>query len=190
MSTSLKTSGVLPTTSPYAEDPRTVAGIPATVTDWVLVQLRSTAGGTAVASRSALLRKDGRIVADDGIKTEIAVPAPPGGYYIVIKHRNHLPVMSASLVTLSPTSSMLYDFTTGQIQGYGTNAMKQAGSVSVMYGGNADGNGGVGASDLVNVRDAVGIMMYNVNDADMNGGVGASDLVLVRLNVGQVGQVP
>jgi hypothetical protein len=69
--------------------------------------------------------------------------------------------------------------------------MKQvAGPRFALIGGNTDGNAGIGASDLVNVRAAVGIAAYNVNDVDMNGGVGASDLVLTRVNVGQITQVP
>ena len=101
----------IPTTSPYTEDARTVSSIPSNVVDWILVQLRSTDSGSAVASKSAFLYKDGRVVNDDASSGVIELDAADGDYYIVIKHRNHLSVMSASKVSLNSSTSTLYDFT-------------------------------------------------------------------------------
>lgn len=101
----------IPTTSPYAEDARTVSAIPANVVDWVLVQLRTTFDGSAVTSKSAFLHKDGRIVNDDASTGVIEMDAASGDYYIVIKHRNHLAIMSANAVSLDNSTSTLYDFT-------------------------------------------------------------------------------
>ena len=117
-------AGKIPTTSPYSENIRTIDNIPADIVDWVLVELRTTPNGTAVASRSALLHKDGRIVADEGITNEIKLDAPDGDYYIVIKHRNHLSVMSASSVAINTSTATLYDFTTGSDKYYGTGGAK------------------------------------------------------------------
>ena len=114
----------IPLTSPYTEDARTVSEIPSNVVDWVLLQLRETANGSAVFSKSVFLHKDGRIVADDGTTGEIELTAPEGNYYIVIKHRNHLAVMSANTVLLSLTNSTLYDFTTGSNKFYGNGGAK------------------------------------------------------------------
>ncbi len=108
---SIALNGSIPTTSPYSEDARTIASIPANITDWVLVQLRSTADGAAVVSKSALLHKDGRIVADNGTTEYINLTVAAGNYFIVIKHRNHLAVESNTAHALSVGSSTLYDFT-------------------------------------------------------------------------------
>ncbi|MBN1781063.1 DUF5060 domain-containing protein [bacterium] len=94
MTADLNDNAVLPLTAPYSEDARTVTGIPAGITDWVLVQLRETGDGEAVTSRSSFLHQDGRVVADDGDSGLIWLDADPGYYYIVIRHRNHVPVMS------------------------------------------------------------------------------------------------
>ncbi len=99
MNTNLNSA--IPKTSPYSEDPRTIQNIPADIVDWVLVQIRTTENGPAVTSHSALLNKDGRIVADDGTTGTIRLTADPGQYYIVVKHRNHLPVMSKTKVQLN-----------------------------------------------------------------------------------------
>ena len=69
--------------------------------------------------------------------------------------------------------------------------MKNLGSnVYGMWSGDADANSGVGASDLVKTRTAIGSVVYNVSDIDMNGGVGASDLVVIRANIGRITQIP
>ncbi len=115
----------IPLTSPYQEDARTVTSIPADIVDWVLVQLRTTANGSTITSKSLLLNKDGRIVADDGTTGEIELSAAEGDYYILVKHRNHLAVMSAVPIHLSHETSTLYNFTIGSEQYYGTNGAKQ-----------------------------------------------------------------
>jgi hypothetical protein len=117
-------TGKIPTTSPYSENIRTVDAIPNDIVDWVLVELRTTPNGDAVASRSALLHKDGGIVADDGITNEIKLDAPDGDYFIVVKHRNHLAIMSANKISINSTSSTLYDFTTGSDKYYGNSGAK------------------------------------------------------------------
>jgi len=107
----------VPLTSPYSEDPVTVSSIPPDVVDWVLIELRTSTTGTATVSKSAFLRNDGRVLDIDGLdKVNFGVTA--GDYFIVVRHRNHLPIMSANLISL-PNSST-YDFTLGSGQYYGT----------------------------------------------------------------------
>ena len=161
MSVNLRTGNYLPLTSPYCEDLRSVASIPTDISDWVLVQLRSTADGAAVASKSAMLRRDGRIVADDGTTT-IAMNAIPGSYYIVIKHRNHLPVMTASMITLSSDTATLYDFTISENKCYGT-----SGVVEVETGIWAMWAGDINQDGMVTTRDYK--IWYEINSAGVTG---------------------
>jgi hypothetical protein len=198
MSTALRTAGYIPTSQPYNTAPwnytgsENVTSIPADVVDWVLVELRTgTAASTKVATRAAFVKNDGSVVDLNGTSTLGFSGRAAGHYYIVIRQRNHLAVMSAGAVALSASSS-LYDFTTGSGQYYGgVNAAKDLGSgVWGMIAGDVDGNGGIGASDLISVLAAVGSLAYDINDVDMNGGVGASDLILCLSNVGQISQIP
>ncbi|MCP5061061.1 MAG: CRTAC1 family protein [Ignavibacteriae bacterium] len=126
MTTTLNPADI-PLTSPYTEDARIVGSIPANVVDWILVELRtSTESSSTVISKSVFLHKDGRIVADDGTTGQIELDAPAGSYYIVIKHRNHLSVMSSEpLIPLNSSTTTLYDFTTGSGQFYGTDGATQ-----------------------------------------------------------------
>jgi hypothetical protein len=85
----------IPLTSPYSEDPRTAPSKPSNAVDWVLVQLRETSSGPIVESRSAFINKDGFLIDDNG-NQGIGIKSKPGDYYIIIKHRNHLGIMTAT----------------------------------------------------------------------------------------------
>ena len=192
MDTSLNSGGYLQTTSPYSENPRTVTTIPENVVDWVLVQLRSTADGAAVTSRSAFLHKDGRIVADDGTTGQITAFASSGDYYIVIKHRNHLAVMSANPISLSNSSSMLYNFTTGLDKYYGNDAKLLEMGVYGLYTGDANSNGQVQNDDKNDYwKVEVGTAGYKGSDFNLNGQVQNDDKNdFWKNNVGKGTQVP
>jgi hypothetical protein len=192
MTTSLNSFGYIQTESPYSEDLRT-ATVPSNVTDWVLVQLRSTANGTAVASRSAFLHKDGRIVADDGTTNRVDLTASAGNYYIVVKHRNHLAVMSSAAVTFSGSPSVTtYDFTTGSDKYYGTDGAKELEpGVWGMWAGDVNGDGILKYSDIDNDRLEILIRLgyiqtstttgYYNEDINMDGEVRYSDIDNDRL---------
>jgi len=92
-------NGDIPLASPYNEAPRTAAAVPPAAVDWVLVELRSgTAASTSLGYRSAFVNADGNIINDNG-SLGIGFPAIPDDYYLVVKHRNHLPVMSNGAIT-------------------------------------------------------------------------------------------
>ena len=194
MSVALNNAGLLPLSSPYAEDGRTISAMPADVVDWVLVELRSISGGSAVVSKSALLRKDGQVVADDGLTESISLNAAEGDYFIVIKHRNHLAVMSAAAESLTKTA-VLYDFTTAQIQAFGTDPMIEIESgIFGMAAGDANGDGVVDGADRdPQWRTQNGTVWSYAKGADFNldGGIDALDLNLFwRPNQGRTSQVP
>jgi hypothetical protein len=189
-------AGVLPLSQPYSSAPweyngnESVTHIPPGVIDWVLVDLRSASDPpTTVARRAAFVNTKGYIVDLDGSSLVVFGNALPGDYYATVHHRNHLSVMSSAPLTIGRFSRR-YDFTKSLSRTYGSSAVKQVGTRSLVATGDVDHNGGIGASDLVSIRGSVGIVGYNVNDLDLNGGVGASDLVIIRSNVGRVAGTP
>jgi len=97
---SLSTSGFISLTSPFTEDTVTVNSIPENITDWVLVQLRIDAEGPAVASKSAFLRNDGWILSSNGMTPFLTFHVNDGAYFISVRHRNHLSVMSKNPMEL------------------------------------------------------------------------------------------
>lgn len=146
----LREVGLIPTTSPYSDNlvadasVFTVTGSDAIV-DWVWVELRHKISNTVlVNSQSALLQRDGNIVAIDGM-SDLSFYQSPDNYYVVIKHRNHLGIMSKAPIALSSTSSSV-DFTKSSTQTYGTNAQTTFGmptGVVGMWSGDADGDGNI-----------------------------------------------
>jgi hypothetical protein len=191
MGTALSAS--IPLTSPYSEDARKVSAVPSGVTDWVLLQVRSTATGSVLASRSCFLKTNGKLVADDGTTEYAGIHINPGDYYLILKHRNHLKVMSAAAVTgltWGTTPSSTCDFSTGTDKYYGADAKLLETGVYGMYAGDANGSGTVDASDRSatwNGRNQCGCL-----DADCNlsGTVDASDRSITWNNRNKSTSVP
>jgi hypothetical protein len=186
MTTGLNTAGLIPVSSEnsyaaatYVYTAKIVPSIPnAHIIDWVLVELRTgTTGATKVAIQAAFMKNDGTVVDFDGTSALTFSGTPHGSYYIVVRHRNHLPVMSAGVVVLSGPS-VQYDFTTGQSQAYGTNAMfALTGGVFGMVAGDVNRDGSVkftgSGSDRGAILDVVGFVDSSIpvngyNDADIN----------------------
>jgi lysophospholipase L1-like esterase len=196
MRTTLRTAGSIPLTQPYNTAPWSYAGsenvtsIPADVVDWVLIELRTgTAASTKVATRAAFLKSNGSIVDLDGTSTVGFSSRAAGNYYVVIRHRNHLAVMSASTVSLS-SSSALYDFTTSQSPAYGTDPMKQVGTRYTMYAGDGNQSGIVTAADADAAYGVINTTGYNVDDVNLSGIVTAADANVVFGNINKATQVP
>jgi|GEM_PF-3150577 len=148
MTTTLRTGGFIPLTQPYHSAPwnyagaENVASIPANVVDWILIELRTgTSSSTKIATRAAFIRSDGSVVDIDGVSPVSFSGITLGTYYIVVRHRNHLAIMSANPATINGASS-LYDFTTSESQAFGTTPMATlSGGVFGMYAGDVNGNG-------------------------------------------------
>ncbi len=113
MTTNLSINELVPTTEPFSAagyahkggggESTTIAKIGANdIVDWMLVELRDANDPSIiVATRSALLRKDGQIVDTDGVSAVAFPKVSPGDYYISVRHRNHLGIMTSAPVNLN-----------------------------------------------------------------------------------------
>ena len=98
MNTSINSN--IPVNSPYSEAPASIGSIPSNIVDWVLVELRTDENeSSTIRKKSGLLKSDGTIVGLDGI-SPLVFNINTGNYYIVVKHRNHLGVMSSQKVNI------------------------------------------------------------------------------------------
>ena len=105
---------VLPLESPYADAPQRVMHIHRGIVDWALVELypEPPADQSPLWRRALFLRDDGWFADLDGWTTTVPLGAvPPGGYYLSVRHRNHLRVMSRVEITTGATQAALVDFT-------------------------------------------------------------------------------
>lgn len=117
----LRVRGLLPLSSPYPSlglpevTPTTattssvlaVTGRNAIV-DWVYLELRDQNNPLQVLdSRSALLQRDGDVVEVDGVSAVTFRAVQPSSYYVVVRHRNHLGVMTQNPVPLTSLQTVV-----------------------------------------------------------------------------------
>ena len=183
MRTNLAVANQIPLISPYAEAPRTAASVPGTISDWILLELRSSATGAAVYRQSYFLRGDGYVVEMDGTTDILLLGVPPGSYWIILRHRNHAAVMSASPQSLS-SSAILFDFTLDGGQYYGNGAIYNNGDYC-MPAGDINRDGYLTTKDYVawyNKQFSAPAAGYHSEDLNGDGLVDGSDFTLWQAN--------
>lgn len=215
MSDALRASGLLPLTEPYtaAGWPQVAGGGGETtsttvlagtgsnaIVDWVRVELRSAADpAVVVATRQGLVQRDGDVVAADG-SASLPFTVGPGSYHVVVRHRNHLGVMTATPVPLSAAATTV-DLRLPGTATFGTEARKTVGSLRVLWAGNVQRDDRLKYTGSGNDRDpvltAVGGSVptatttgYRREDVNMDGVVkyagSANDRDPVLVNIGGV----
>ena len=198
MNTSLNTSGYLPLSQPYNQPPWNYAGseqfslVPAGVVDWVLVELRDAPGpaqataATLVSGwpKAFLLKADGTITQTDGVTLpNLSGLDVQNSLYVVIRHRNHLAVMSSGGLTYAG-GGYSWDFTQSLTKAFARmdksaymNGHKLLGNgLFGMFGGDGDANGQIQTQDKNNIwNPQSGLSGYRMGDFDLNGQVQTQD---------------
>ena len=160
--------------------------------------------------KAAWLLSDGSVVdvdsdiatinSDSDTEGELTIPTGDEGLefdaatqnlYVLITHRNHLPIMSASDVTANTDSVYEYDFTTGTDQAVGgVSALKEAGGVLSMIVADTGRDGNVGGADISSdIRPNIGNATYHVGDVTLDANVGGSDVAQAQANIGAATQI-
>ncbi|MFC0181502.1 RHS repeat domain-containing protein [Pseudarcicella hirudinis] len=78
------------------------------IVDWIVVELRDLPD-RVVANKAFVLKRDGNVVNPEDGTYALKMKAPPGNYYVSIRHRNHLPVMTKFQIALSSGSATMVD---------------------------------------------------------------------------------
>ena len=150
MNDALRVNGLIPATEPFTAlgfdhagdgggetlDPALlqITG-PSAIVDWVLVELRDPIDPSLIlATRSALLQRNGQVVAPDG--GTIRFPLPEGNYHVALRHRNHFGCMGQAPIALSATPT-LFDPTDPATPVWGTEVLKTVNGERVAWMGNA-----------------------------------------------------
>jgi hypothetical protein len=132
MNTTLHGKSLVPLAQPYNQPPwnyMTYEGVPAIpgsdIVDWILLELRSTTGNASTASsdkmiyrKAAFLTSNGAVIDLDGSPTFECPVSFDDHVFLVVYHRNHLPVISST--ELTPSAGLYYyDFTSDAGQVFG-----------------------------------------------------------------------
>jgi hypothetical protein len=166
--------------------------------DWVYIELRQATdpslatAATIFGKRAAFLKSDGKIVDLDGlspVKFYNAPLTPGNSVYAVVKHRNHLAIMSNNGVLKSGTGIYEYDFTDLESKTYGgPDGIKLVAGKWSLVGGNGAPDADINSDDYTLSWDLqVGFFDgYYSGDFNMNGTVNSDDYTLIwDLNIGK-----
>lgn len=168
MSDALRGSGFIPLSEPYTTmgfaqaggggAETTTAGVLATtgpngIVDWVRVEFRTGSGANILfRTVQCLVQRDGDIVsASDGTSP---IPIPAGSYFVAVRHRNHLGIMSKQRMRAVPGAAVL-DFTLPSTLTYGTNAQKDINGTKALWMGNVIADDRLKYTGMGNDRDPI-----------------------------------
>jgi mucin-19 len=159
----------------------TVTGVNAIV-DWVFIELRNkNNASTILATRSALLQRDGDIVDVDGTSP---VPFPnfsSDSYFITIRHRNHLGVRTLNPISLSGTAITTLDLTPVSAISLvtGVDKMKlittSVGDRYALWSGDVINSSSINATDRSSTWNDRNTSGYKSSDCNLDGNVNATD---------------
>ena len=156
------------------------------IVDWVWIEIRSGSDDTLIVDDiSALVQRDGNVVAIDGV-SDVILRGLTGEYFVVVKHRNHLATMTSNKIPLSVNATTI-NYTNSGTATFGTNAQVQLsngsmalwsgnvnGDIVVQYTGSTPDTTGVLSEILNNPGNFLNfptyiVAGYNVHDVNMDG---------------------
>jgi len=204
-----------PDVYPYNLDPMRqfyiTEQLPDSVVDWVVVEFRE-ALASAGKIRTYLVKQDGRLV--DLYNNDVlvltggvaATRLDSGDYYIAIRHRNHLALVTKDYVKLLPGTTRLLDFTEPSFVMGGIGSLKRVEKLddgSYIYGmiaGNVNGSimqsGRIDANDYNNIIPNLSSQInplfdgYLIGDMNMDGIITTKDFNISFNNRNRVSALP
>jgi hypothetical protein len=189
MNTDLFNLGLLPVDQPFNTAPwfydgmETLTATPIVgVVDWVYLEFRETDGDASTATpdkfldhQAAVVLSNGSIRRPDGVSLVLYTGNITDDLYLIVYHRNHLPVMSASPLYFD-FGVYEYDFTTALSGAYQNGQKSIGGGLFGMFGGNSDGNGIIDDDDKdLNWSAEAGNAGYHAADLNLDGQVNNQD---------------
>jgi uncharacterized repeat protein (TIGR01451 family) len=154
----LRAKGYLPTKEPYTElqgfdhvgngggetvNPSLfdITG-PSAVVDWVLLELRpKSSPGDVLATQSVLVTRDGDIINASGDSIIVFQNVLPGDYFVAVKHRNHLAMMTLYPHTMDPVTIPYIDFSFEFTPIIGKNSWVTEDDKRAQWSGDLNGDG-------------------------------------------------
>jgi len=209
MNTGLNSAGIIPLNQPYNVTPfnysgtESVGSIPnANVVDWILVELRKPSSGlasdamaaTIIGRKAGFLLNDGSITDLDGV-TPIAFDiTKQGASFVVVRHRNHLGVLSNSIPSNS-AGTFANDFTalanSYKAPGASSNpvVLLAGGTKYGLWAGDANKNGVVNVTDINVIKIAVAgsATGYLLTDANLSNSINVTDVNLTKTTISSSG---
>ena len=199
MTTILSNNELIPLNQPFGRPPWNYNGtesvaslndIPANATDWLLIELRNATDDSIIeAQRAVFLLNDGTVQDIDGNAGAFFTSLSAGDYFIIVRSRNHLAIMSSVAVTLGNTAVTAYDFSIeANVLGGEPQVAEVDTDVFAMLAGDFESGGTITVADfnLFNSQ-ASAINSFVDGDANLDGNVTVIDFNLFQPNSSAIG---
>ena len=204
MKTGLQDRNLLPTVQPFNRSPwnytgtetvGTVENMPNEAVDWLLIELRKSSNTHEVVKQKAVLLLSNGFLLDataqgtsTGISFEEISFNEGADFYISIKSRNHLGILSAN--TFSLTNDLFYDFTVPEnvLDGYTQMSPINIIGEYAMRSGDFNSDGIITVTDynyFKNQLSAIG--EYLDSDCNFDGNITVTDFNYFRPNISAIG---
>lgn len=213
MSNALNTGGVLPTVQPYGVAPFNYSNnqsvtIPnSNVVDWILVELRKPSSGlpadalssTIIGRKAGFLLTNGSIVDIDGATPLNFDISKQGPSFVVVRHRNHLGVMSNSIASNTTGSftnnfSVLANAYKNPLSTSDPLTQLPSSSAYGLWAGDVNLSGTINGTDVTAIKSdiSVGNTGYRLTDANLSNSINGTDVTLTKsaISVGGSGSSP
>ncbi len=204
MTNHLLTDNILPLAQPFNTPTYNYAGeeafasydeFPENTVDWVLLEAHSGTpeieggDGTTIAERqAALIMKNGQVLGLDGTPLQFKNLPYGESYYFILRHRNHLDIMSAWSITSSASLSV-FNFTFSDDQALGNLQLKDIGNgTTVMFSGDYNQDGDIQVSDFDAWKlNPASIDTYSLTDGNLDGVTQVTDMDFWFVNRAKLG---
>ena len=176
------------TIAPYNMSPQNASTIPFGTVDWVIVEVRTgLQPSDEFTSKMGFLMANGQVKDLNGV-SDLQFDLPPNqDYYVVLRHRNHLDVISAQ--PLARSLNMAIDFTANVNNALGNQAQKLASDgQAVLFSGDLDHNHVIQTTDYDKwALDPAQVAVYQMTDLNLDGIVQTTDFDLWFNNKSKIG---
>ena len=184
MNTHLAENNILSLAQPFAAAPYNYLGTElldanavfwTNIVDWVLLEVRDATGQNIVEQQAAVLLKNGNIVDVNGELPSFQNLNASADYRLLVRHRNHLDVISASVISVA-NDVLDYDFSNNASQALMSQQTAISANVYALYAGDFDGDGVFTNNDFsVYTAASSALNMYLSADVNLDSHVTISD---------------
>lgn len=193
MRTDLFDNNILNTIAPYDTAPWnhveniSITGAVTAIVDWVLIEVMDENFNT-ITTRAALLDANGAIRDVDGTdEVKLFGLNNTDSYYFAIRHRNHLDLISNTMLTTNNTNA--YDFSMPNMVMGGVQQLRPLNNGRhAMRAGDFNGDGVISVADFNTYVPQIGTMdQYLVGDVNLDGRITVMDFNFYTPNAAAIG---
>ncbi|MGB1205568.1 MAG: hypothetical protein ACPG5B_07985 [Chitinophagales bacterium] len=164
------------------------ADFPTNTVDWLLVELRDATNNTQIVARkAALLLADGSVVNIDGTMLSFENGTSNEAYFVVVRHRNHLDIMSSNAILFSTNTTYDMSISSNVMGGTGQLQLLSNGK-SGLLAGDFNSSGQINFTDTnVYFGEVSALNQYLISDCSFDAISSVRDMNFMLKNIGKQG---